>query len=67
MISQALEIVYLHLTGVNLSLNSLIMQLGAYMKIVMKQENYFYFKFWAILFIPPVAKIEILIFSKVEV
>ena len=42
MISQALEIVYLHLTSVNLSLNSLIMQLGAYMKIVLKQENYLF-------------------------
>ena len=32
------------------------MQIGAYMEIVMKQENYFVFKFWAIPFIPPVAR-----------
>ena len=38
------------------------MQIGAYMEIVMKQEKYFVFKSWAILFIPPVAKRNINIF-----
>ena len=42
MISQALEIVLFTLNRCQFSLNSLIMQLGAYMKIVMKQENYLF-------------------------
>ena len=42
MISQALEIVLFTLNRCRFSSNSLIMQLGAYMKIVMKQENYLF-------------------------